>query len=243
MVLWRINRFLPVAEAVKKDLLENNWCVNESKVTVLDNTIDYERFSNVDISKQQAREMLGIPADAIVFGTVGRFSYMKGYKYLIDAFSKICNDRDNCHLVFVGDGTLKQEMIERAEGHGCGDTVHFLGKRMDVERCIKAMDIFVMSSVTSEGMPRAMLEAMAMGLPCVGTCTGGIPEILDEEVGIVVESGKSDLLADAMSAMIDKGPEEIQRLSENANRRVKTKFSHGVAKALLQNIYISESLK
>ncbi len=240
LFLWRVNKLLPVAKAVKKDLFENNWCINESKVTVLDNTVDYERFTNVEFSKQQARESLGLPIDATVFGTVGRFSFMKGYKHLIDAFSEICKGRDNCHLVFVGDGALMQKMVERAEGHGCGDKIHFLGRRMDVELCIKAMDIFVMSSVTSEGMPRAMLEAMAMGLPCVGTYTGGISEIIDEEVGVIVESGKSDLLAEAMVKMADISPEELQRLSENATQRVKTKYSHDIARAVLQDIYENE---
>jgi len=187
LLFKKIDRLIPVAEAVKEDVLKSNWFLSAEKLSVLENSIDYKRFAEASISKEDAKQMLGLPADALVFGTVARLSPNKGQIYLIKAFEKVKQALPSAQLIFAGDGRIRQQLEKAAIETGFFDSIHFLGQRDDITTIYGAMDVFVLPSIGSEGMPRVILEAMAAGIPCIGTNIGGTPEVLcDNEFGYIV---------------------------------------------------------
>lgn len=132
---------------------------------------------------------------------------------LIDATAACVAEGLDLQLVIVGDGKLRGELEARARNCGMGDKVKFLGQvpaGAPVREQLDDSDLFVLPSYT-EGMPRAMLEAMARGLPCIGTTVGGIPELLAEED--MVPPGDARALADKIRG-IARDPGRLSMMSE-----------------------------
>lgn len=236
LFLGRIDRFLTVAASVKEDLIHNNWRIPASKVTVLENSVDYDKFTHVKITKNQVRQQLNVPEDAFIFGTVGRLAPTKGISYLIDAFAQVKKEFSKAYLLLVGEGPDEKQFRQHVAKLGLQDSVCFAGFRKEIEKIFRALDVFVISSV-AEGMPRVLLEANAAGVPCIGTKVGGIPEVIDETVGILVESQNSDALADSMKDMMRKDAGEMNRLRAGADERARTLYAHTVVSEKLKNIY------
>jgi len=236
----RFNRIIGCAKSVQDDVLRDNRFLSAEKVSVMENSVDYERFTKVSISKADAKQMLGLPPDAFVFGTVGRLAPTKGLSYLIEAFSKVKEKIPSAHLVLFGDGACRAELEQHASNLSCRDLIHFLGHRDNIEQLIKGMDVFILSSI-AEGMPRAILEAMAAGIPCIATEAGGIPEIINSrDVGILVPPMDENALAEAMITLANTPKQKLKDLIEKARERVRTIFDHDVVKKKLENTYEME---
>ncbi len=236
----KINRIIPVAESVKKDVLKNNWFLSENKFFVLENSVDYERFANVSVSKAESKQMLGLPNDAFVYGTVGRLAPTKGLSYLIEAFLKVKEQIPAAHLVLVGEGRCRAELEKHAANTSYHSSIHFLGHRQNIEQLLRGINVFVLASV-AEGMPRAILEAMAAGLPCIGTEVGGIPEIINgEDVGLLVPPRDVAALARTMVAVAKMPKNSLAELIKNAQNRVRQVYSHDVVGEKLKNLYEEE---
>jgi glycosyltransferase involved in cell wall biosynthesis len=145
--------------------------------------------------------------------SVGTFAqYYKAQDVLIDAVAICVRDGLNLRLVLVGDGRYRTEMETRAQTHGIGDRVYFCGQ-LPAGDAVRAQldqaDLFVLPS-RQEGLPRAMVEAMARALPCVGTTVGGIPELLPAE-STVPPNDPSALAAKIRELLED--PERLARMS------------------------------
>lgn len=150
-----------------------------------------------------------IPAEAVRcrqklplrFGAIGRMVDAKDYPTLIRAYAKFMESGTKSELVFLGDGPERLRLERMAAELGVGQSVQFPGFQTDVNGWLKSMDIVVFSSIR-EGIPVAMLEAMAVGVPVVATRVGGIPEVIRDGVdGMLVESGNSDEIARALTRL------------------------------------------
>ncbi|GET21986.1 glycosyltransferase [Prolixibacter denitrificans] len=135
--------------------------------------------------------------------SVGALAQMyKSPDIVLEAIKKLHGDGIDCHLTWLGDGKYMDDMIGLANELGIGENVSFEG-RVNSGRNVRAYldkaDIFILASKT-EGLPRAMIEAMARALPCVGSEVGGIPELLDEQV--IVPAGDPYALAGLLKKMI-----------------------------------------
>lgn len=240
LLFRRINKIVPVAVSVKEDVLKNNWFLSENKFFVLENSVDYERFAKVSISKEDAKRLLGTPSDAFVFGTAGRLAPTKGLSYLIEAFAKVKEQEPSAHLVLLGDGPSRAELEQQASKMSCCNSIHFLGHRDNIEQLVRGMDVFVLSSV-AEGMPRVLLEAMAAGIPCIATKVGGIPEIINgQDVDLLVPPRDENALAKAMITLSNAPEQKLKGFIERARERIRTKFNHHVVMKKLENTYEME---
>ena len=147
-----------------------------------------------------ARAALGLDGDvdgALVVGTVGNFTAKKDQATLVRAVGRVPGAR----LVLVGSGPLEHDLRVLVAHDGLAERVTFAGSRGDVADLLPAFDVFALSS-RYEGLPIALLEAMAAGRPCVATRVGGIPEVVTDGVdGVLVPPGDPDALADALSAL------------------------------------------
>ena len=236
----KCSRIISVANSVKEDVLRNNWRMPAEKVAVLENSVDYARFADVSVDKTETRRMLGISPDAFVFGTVGRLAPTKGLSFLIEAFSRAKEEISSARLVLLGNGPSRAELEQQASRTSCRDSIHFLGHRDNIEQLYRAMDTFVLSSV-AEGMPRAILEAMAAGVPCIATQVGGIPEIINSpDVGLLVPPRDPQALAQAMLKLAHTSDERLEEYARKSTNRIRRFYSHEVVKEKLSNLYEHE---
>lgn len=154
-----------------------------------------------DGSRDAVREALGLPAHALIFGTVSRLIEQKGLPDAVAAFAQIAADFPQAHLAITGDGPLRAELQAQAAATAAAERVHFLGWQPDVARIYPALDVFLMPSLW-EGFGLVMLEAMGHHLPVIGTRVSAIPEVVvDGETGRIVPPANAAALADAMRAL------------------------------------------
>lgn len=133
------------------------------------------------------REQLGIPPDVPVVGTVANFKPHKGYEYLLQVAATVVRVRPDVRFVLVGHGPLAEEMRREVRRLGLEEVIVFAGFREDALRVVRAFDAFILTSV-QEGLPLALLEAMALGCPPVATRVGGVSAVIEDTVsGFIVE--------------------------------------------------------
>lgn len=130
------------------------------------------------------RASLGVGADAFVVGCVARLAPEKNHRLLLEAITAI----PEAHLVLLGEGPERPLLERLVREQGLGARVHLLGARDDVARWWCAFDVAALTS-TREGQPLALLEAMAAGVPVVATAVGGVPELLAQGAGELIEPG------------------------------------------------------
>jgi glycosyltransferase involved in cell wall biosynthesis/predicted O-methyltransferase YrrM len=132
-------------------------------------------------TRDRLRREVGIPADAVVCLTAARLEAVKGYQYQLEAIRQLQQGSGWQHLYFVwiGDGILKEDLATAIDNLGVGDRVKLLGQRWDVADWHDAADLFILPSEL-EGMPLAIMEAMAKGNPVIASAVSGIPEELGE---------------------------------------------------------------
>jgi glycosyltransferase involved in cell wall biosynthesis len=193
-------------------------------VEVVLNGIDVERFNPTIIDAASTRSKLGIPSDAMVIGTVAVFRRQKALHDWIEAARLLHTARPETHFIVVGDGPLRVELMQQANSHGMSEVVHFPGLKEDVRPYLGVMDVFMISSVF-EGLPLALLEAMAMGCPVVATSVGGIPEVIQHgENGYLVEAGVPKSLAVQVASLLDS-PDVLRQVGVNARKTIEDRFS------------------
>ncbi len=135
---------------------------------IMHNAIDVDKFKYNQKVRNKVRKNLNIPKDVLVVGHVGRFNYPKNHEFLIDIFYELHKKNKDSLLMLVGEGDLKQKIINKVDKLGLADSVIFLGSRPDVNELMQAMDIFVFPS-RYEGLGIALIEAQAAGLKCLTT--------------------------------------------------------------------------
>ncbi len=181
-----------------------------------------------------ARRELGIGPNEIVFGTVANFRAQKDYPNLL-ATAVILRDRGvPVRVVAVGQGPLEAEIRAEHARLGLAGHVDLLGERPDAIRIMSACDGFVLAS-NNEGLPVAVMEALALGLPVVGTRVGGMPEAIDDTNGILVAAGDPPALADALEELV-AAPARRATLSDGA-RRSSARFDISRTVGRIEEIY------
>ena len=169
------DKIIALTEQEKKDHLHFK-IAPDKKFTVIHSGIDLTAFSDVQINASAMREKLGIPPEALVVGTAGRLTPIKGQKYLLEAAAEISKQKPDMFFVFLGDGELAPELSQIVSSLGIKN-VMFLGWRQDVPEVMSTFDIFVLPSL-NEGMGKVLVEAMALGKPIVASNVGGIPDLV-----------------------------------------------------------------
>lgn len=166
--------------------------------TVIHSGIDFSCFDRPGAEREQTRHSLGVNSAALLIGTLGRLTAIKGQMDLIQAFAIVQRQVPDSWLVLVGDGEERQALAVRAAEEGIAERVIFAGWRDDIVAVLKAMDLFAFPSL-NEGMGKALVEAMYSGLPIVATAVGGVPELIEQRRnGLLVPPQRPDLLADAL---------------------------------------------
>lgn len=193
----------------------------ERKLRKFTYQLGYARFAGR--SRGRLRRELGLQDGTPVVGTISRLVPVKGLENLIRAAGTIIRSVRGTTLVIIGDGPHRAILQRLAKDEGVSRDVHFLGWRRDVESIYPDLDIFVLPSL-NEGIPVAIMEAMAAARPIVATRVGGIPDVIvDRETGLLVSPGQPAAIADAVIELL-RAPSERERLGRNAQASVLSRF-------------------
>lgn len=207
------------SESLKRQITALEY-VKPELVTVI--PIGIENRSNV--GAVNLRSAFGLPADAIVSITVGRFVEQKGHAALIDALPLILERAPNVFCLFLGRGPLEASLRSRATALGVADHIVFGGMVDEVAPLIAGADLMIHPSV-EEPFGIAVLEGMRGGLPIVASLVGGIPEVVGAGGGArLVEPRSPTALAGAVTALLDN-PAQMRRAGGENRRRFLEHFS------------------
>jgi len=215
------DRIVAVSRTMAAGLEESGY--RGGTVVAVHNGVDLRKL-RPSRTRDQVRRELGIDPDALLIGTVGRLSPVKGHDRLLRA-ARLILDVEDARFLIVGDGPLRNELAISARRLGIDHACVFVGERSDVYDLVAAMDIFVLPSL-DEGIPMALLEAMGLGVPVVASAVGGVPEVVTHRAtGLLVEAGDERALAQACGELAHD-PAWARTLGRRGRRVVEENFTH-----------------
>jgi len=205
-----VDRIVAISESVQKVLRENG--VSKETISIIYSCIDRNKFDTLN-RDPTIRAKWNIPQDSILIGMIAAFDNYKDYPTFLKAASLALGNRPDLYFLAIGEGELKESMQELAQELNIADRVIFTGFQPEIEKILSSLDIFVLAS-KKEGLGTSILEAMAAGVPVIGTASGGIPELIkDGENGLLVPPSNPEKLKDAILKLANS-PELRFRMAE-----------------------------
>ena len=209
---------------------------HRARIEVIPNGIDPARCGYTARSRIEARRMVGLPENAFIVGSVGRFVPEKNYPLLVEAFKTFSRHLADEVLVLVGDGPEREKIECDIRSNGIERQCRLPGIQADPVSWISTLDVFCLSSI-SEGMPVSLLEAAACGVPSVVTDVGGNAAIVvDGVTGLVVPPDDPGAMAAAF-AKLRREPELGENMGGEARRRLMAMFTSDVTLAAYERRY------
>jgi glycosyltransferase involved in cell wall biosynthesis len=181
--------------------------IGEHRLRIIPNGVDTTLFKPSSNGVEEMRQAMGVPAEAFLVGTAGRFFPEKDYGTLLRGFAGFAGMHPDAHLAMIGDGPERPslEALAASFGEDIAPRIHFLGWRTDLPAVLPLLDTFALSS-RSEGLPLVALEALACGVPLVATPVGDLPEVIADgaaQTGLLYPIGDHAELAYALAALAD----------------------------------------
>jgi glycosyltransferase involved in cell wall biosynthesis len=179
----------------------------------------YNAFSIDELEIAGFRRDNGLNGD-IVFVMIAEFIKRKRHIDVIKALERMNNS--NVKVLFVGDGKLKDKILKKVKKRGLEGKVIYLGYRRDIPLILRASDCMILPSIR-EGLPRSIMEAMAMGVPVIGTDIRGVRELLEDGCGILVKPKDAEELAKAMELLIEN-KEQAREMAKRARKKILNEY-------------------
>lgn len=212
-------KLIAVGNMVKKNLIEY-FGLKESQISVIHNAV--KPFNN----EVKSIELLTRAHESgkILIGNIGRLSEQKGMSYFIDAADIVLKKHPEALFFIVGDGELKEDLVQLVRKKELEKNIIFLGYRSDIQNVMSQLDFIVLSSLW-EGLPLTPIEAFSVGKTVIGTAVDGTPEIIRNGIdGCLVEARNSNQLAEKMCFLIEHS-EITREMEKQASLRYKEEFS------------------
>lgn len=181
------------------------------------------------------RQQFNLDSNTRAFVWVGRMVKEKGIASMIDAFAARRDD-PSWRLYMAGDGPLRTESEARVQRAGLGERVVFLGMRNDVRDILPAFDVFLLPSV-SEGLPIALLEAAAAGLPLIVSDVGGMPDVVSRGNGWIVRAGDVGQLAGTLESVCGMPVEQLAKMGARSAEVIRDNYSMAVCARRYDEVY------
>jgi glycosyltransferase involved in cell wall biosynthesis len=225
-------RVVTTGIAINKMLIER-LSLDPAQVVAIPTGTDLDRYKPGE--RNAARTALGLPADAKLIGIVATLRSWKGHRFLVSAMTdpKLAGAR----LIRVGDGPQEPALRAQISELGLGERIVLAGRQDDVRPWLHALDVFVLPSTGNEGLPQALMQAMACALPVVTTAAGAIPELVrGGENGLVVPAENPAALAEAIARLL--GDRALAgRLAAAGRREVEQKHTKGAMLDAMEDVF------
>jgi glycosyltransferase involved in cell wall biosynthesis len=199
-----INTSILTITRFTRQYLIDAYKIPASKITLIYQGTDVERFQSTEAGKREAMRRYPLPANASpILASVGSFEQRKGHPVLFEAISQlVAGSLPNIHLMMVGDGPDEQALRDKVNELAIGRNVSFFPFTNEPQYVFERADVTVLPSLYKEGLPNVLLESMSMGVPVVSSNLGGVPEIvINGRTGFMVEPVNSDQLAQAIQKL------------------------------------------
>jgi glycosyltransferase involved in cell wall biosynthesis len=209
-----MTRGLGCSEMACAHLFGRRWC-SDSRCAVLYYGLDWEGFrEQADVSA--IRKSLGLPQEGLLIGHVGRFAPQKNHNFWLEVARCVAASHHESYFLLVGDGALRESSQDKVRQWGLQDRFVFTGERPDVRSLLQAMDVFLFPS-HYEGLPIALIEAQAVGLPCVVSDTVTVEAtLIDPQVQRLPLSAPADVWAKTVLEVAGQGGHRNQLAAWNA---------------------------
>jgi glycosyltransferase involved in cell wall biosynthesis len=211
--------FAPVSEAIAVDWESRG--IPRRRMRVIRNGVATDGMVAVD---PEIRATGALDARCFQVGIIGRLVPVKDHRLFLEIAASVARQRSDVRFLIVGDGPLRADLEAYARDLGIGSRVDFLGFQSDVGPVLLGLDLLLFSS-RSEGIPYALLEAMALGIPTVAPSVGGLPEILSDGENALLSRERSELELSACTLRILREGHLRRDLSAGALASVSTDFS------------------
>jgi glycosyltransferase involved in cell wall biosynthesis len=232
-----VTQYIAVSRALKDRLVKEHG-IPAARISVIYEGVELDQYSPNMNASDTVRRSLAITDDYPIIGTIGRLVYQKGFSYFLDAAKRVYSEEKRVRFVIVGHGPEEADLRRLAESLGISEVCTFAGLRFDVAQLLSAFDVFVLSSVL-EGLPRTVIEAMAMGCPIVATDIDGVREELKHnETGLLVPPADPIALAKAILMLLDDR-EKAEHLGRKARKGVEEEFSVEKTVRETEKVYLS----
>ncbi len=181
--------------------------------------VDIKNYSQNPIERGKVRRELGIEENSVVVTCVAEFIKRKNHEFLLEAWKSLREKTKNATLILVGEGELRKKLENKVKMQNLNN-VMFLGFRKDIPRILQATDIAVLPS-KQEGLPKAIMEAMASGIPVVATDVRGSRDLVDNGVtGFLVKLGDVKDFANKLLILIEN-PDLRKQMGNAAREKIK----------------------
>ncbi len=219
-----------------RDMLVSELGIEEENVVSIPTGVDIRRF-NIAVNKGQIKDSLGIGGRAPVITTVGVLRSWKGHRVIIDAVKDIIDHYPEALFLFVGDGPQRSSIEGLISEKGLGEYVRLMGYRDDIPEILSASDLLLHPSLSYEGVPQSVLQAMATKVPVVATDVGGIVDVLiDGETGILIKPGSPDEIVRGIRGCLDNRDRAL-RMTERARLLVEKEYTLEVMMDRILKLY------
>lgn len=198
---------ITTGSGIRESLVRSQLC-SPKKVSSIPTGLEATRFQR--LSRDQARELTGMTGAGLKIGIIATLRSWKGHEDLIHAFSLL--DFPSLELIIVGSGPRQKALLALSASLGLSSRIKFVGQQPDVTPWFAALDVYVHPSYANEGVPQAILQAMATGLPIVSCPIGGIPEAVENYRAVKFAPIRSpNELAEAIRAALSELPSNPSR--------------------------------
>lgn len=230
------DRIIGVSEEVSTSLRRSPFLRGVPVLTIA-NGVDVPQLRREAAESDGVRAEFGIDPDRPIVGVVNVFRPQKRLDLWIRAARRIADAEPQTAFLVVGDGPFRQDLVALARRVGLEERMHFPGLRRDAPRLMAAFDVFMLSSIY-EGLPVAVLEAMALARPIVAMRVGGLPGVVqDGRHGYLVDPDDPEALADRVLHLL-RNPPIRQAMGEAARARVQEAYSIERMVRATEDVYI-----
>jgi glycosyltransferase involved in cell wall biosynthesis len=209
--------------------------LRRERVSVIPNGVNFVQFAYAEPSNL---EPFGIPRGSRTVLCVGRLESQKGHLTLLEAIEPLLDRYPRVHVLIVGDGPLREDLLKWIASYGRSDRIHLAGWQPDVPGLMRAAAVFVLPSLW-EGMPNVVLEAMAAGLPVIASDVEGVREVITHgQTGLIVNLSAMGDLESKLVNVLD-APHEASRMALAAQNTIREAFTVDRAVAAYTALYRS----
>ena len=235
-------------EALRVQVMQQTG-LSGDRVTSIPTGIDLAQFQPLDtipaqgnLAQQALRQRLGLPADRFIIGIVATLRSWKGHRYLVEAMQSLLSGSSNAtaqlpYLLIVGDGPGREPLGTQIQALGLQQSVQMVGNQQDVVPWLQCLDVFALPSYANEGVPQAIMQAMACALPVITTHVGAIGEVAShDQTALLVTPQSSSALAQAIAQLqADRGLR--QRLALAGHEQACKRFAQSLMLERMEQVF------